>query len=271
MYKRQGEGGALLGGIYLDLFPREGKFTHNAAFGVRAGSVLTGQRPIKALICNLDRRGLNHQELQSLLHEFGHVLHGVLSRARYADQSGTAVRRDFVEAPSQMFEEWARREQSLRVFAEVCPECPALSGPQLEQLAAARRYGRGMFYARQWLLASFDLALHTGSPKSSLDIWQQMEGATRLGYVAGTLLPASFGHLLGGYESGYYGYMWSQVLALDMLSGFHDNLLDPAAGRRFRQIILEPGGSRSPQEMVEEFLGRKSNPTAFYAEITGTR
>lgn len=266
-----GETGALIGGIYLDLFPREGKFSHAAAFGVRSGSALIGQHPIKALICNLNGKGLDQHELETLVHEFGHVLHGVLSKARYADQSGTAVRLDFVEVPSQMFEEWARRERSLRVFADVCPECPVLSAQQIEQLAAARRFGAGIQYARQWLYASYDLALHTGAPKPALATWEQMEGATRLGHVPGTMMPAAFGHLMGGYEAGYYGYMWSQVLALDMLSAFRGDLLDAAVGQRYRHIILESGGSRPPEELVEEFLGRRPNSEAFHAEITGNR
>jgi len=266
-----GKSGALLGGLYLDLFPREGKFSHAAAFGIRNGSVLTGQHPIKALICNFNRQGLTPSELSTLVHEFGHALHGVLSRTRYADQSGTAVRWDFVEVPSLMFEEWARREQSLKVFAEVCPECQPLTTQQIEQLDAARRFGAGMRYARQWLFASYDLALHTGAPKPALATWEQMEGASRLGHVADTMMPASFTHIMGGYEAGYYGYMWSEVLALDMLSAFKGNLLDPAVGRRYRHTILEPGGSRPPQELVEEFLGRKPSPEAFFAEITGRR
>jgi len=261
--------GSLIGGIYLDLYPREGKFSHAAAFGIRNGSVLTGQHPIKALVCNFNSRGLTPDELSTLVHEFGHVLHGVLSRARYADQSGTAVRWDFVEVPSLMFEEWARRGQSLALFAEVCPECKPLTPEQIDQLAAARRFGAGMRYSRQWLFASYDLALHTGAPKSALDLWEQMEAASRLGHVAGTMMPASFTHIMGGYEAGYYGYMWSEVLALDMLSAYNGNLLDPVVGRRYRRTILEPGGSRAPQEIVEEFLGRKPSPDAFFAEITG--
>ncbi len=266
-----GTPGALIGSIYLDLFPRAGKFSHAAAFGIRNGSVLTGQHPIKALICNFNSKGLTPAELSTLVHEFGHVLHGVLSRSRYADQSGTAVRWDFVEVPSLMFEEWSRRESALRVFAEACPECRPLSTQQIEQLEAAHRFGAGIRYARQWLFASYDLALHTGAPKPAQATWEQMEGASRLGHVRGTMMPAAFTHVMGGYEAGYYGYMWSEVLALDMLSAFHGNLLDPVVGRRYRHTILEPGGSRPPQELVEEFLGRKPSPEAFFAEITGRR
>jgi len=271
IFERGANGDArnLIGGMYLDLFPRDGKYGHAAAFGVRNGSVLTGQRPIKALLCNLNERGLSPAELETLLHEFGHALHGVLSRARYADQSGTSVRLDFVEVPSQLFEQWGRAEESLRVFAQVCPQCPQLTSEQIEQLEAARRYGSGLQYARQWLLASYDLALHTGAPKSALATWQQMEGASRLGHVSGTIMPASFTHLMGGYEAGYYSYMWSEVLALDMLSAFHGHMLDPAVAQRLRHSILEPGGSRPPQELVEEFLGRKPNAAAFYAQISG--
>jgi thimet oligopeptidase len=267
----KGGSGAVLGGIYLDLLPRAGKFSHAAAFGVRRGSMLAGQHPIKALICNLNGKGLSPAELETLLHEFGHVLHGVLSKAAYADQSGTAVRRDFVEAPSMMFEEWARRDRSLRLFGEVCSQCPVLDARQLEQLAAARNFGAGLRYARQWLFAAYDLALHTGSPKPALATWEAMEGESRLGHVPGTMMPAAFTHLMGGYEAGYYGYMWAEVLALDMLSAFNGDLLDPAVGRRYRRSILEPGGSRPPEELVEEFLGRKPNSAAFYAEITGKR
>jgi thimet oligopeptidase len=266
-----GKAGTAIGAVYLDLFPREGKYGHAAAFGVRAGSALAGQRPVAALLANLDNKGLDQEELVTLVHEFGHVLHGVLSKARYADQSGTAVRLDFVEAPSQMFEEWGRREQPLRLFAQICPQCPRLDGAQLQQLEAAHRFGAGIRYAQQWLLAAYDLALHTGASKTALPAWEELEGATRLGYVPGTLFPAGFGHLMGGYEAGYYGYMWSEVLALDMLSAFHGNLLDPEVGRRYRKMILEAGGSRPPGELVERFLGRKPNADAFYAEITGRR
>ena len=269
--RSDGTDGPLVGGIYLDLFPRDGKFKHAAAFSVRSGSVLGGQTPIKALICNLDPNGLTHVELETLLHEFGHILHGVLSRARYADQSGTNVRLDFVEVPSQMFEEWGRRAQPLARFAQVCPECPQLTAEQVARLDDARRFGSGLRYARQWLYATYDMALHTGPVKSALTTWKDLEDATPLGHVAGTMMPASFGHLMGGYEAGYYSYMWSEVLALDMLSAFRGNLLDSAVGRRYRQWVLEPGGSRPPEELAEGFLGRKPDAGAFYEEIRGTR
>ena len=266
-----GAPGAFIGGIYLDLFPRDGKYNHAAAFTLRSVSTLSGRKPASALVANLDRKGLTQEELETLVHEFGHVLHGVLSKTRYADQGGTNVKRDFVEAPSQMFEEWARREEPLHLFAEICPECPQLSAQMVERLRKARLFGVGILYARQWQYASYDMVLHTGSPPSALQAWIEIERASLLGHVEGTTLPASFGHLVGGYAAGYYGYMWSQVLALDMLSGFHGRMLDPVEGRRYRKLILEMGGQRPPQELVETFLGRKPNSAAFFAEISGAR
>lgn len=273
VYDRRPDGarGDFVGGVYLDLFPREGKYNHAAAFPVRGASTLAGRTPISVLVANLDAKGLSHGELETLLHEFGHVLHGVLSKTRYVDQSGTSVKRDFVEAPSQMFEEWARREEPLALFAQVCPDCPRLTREQIGRLDAARRFGQGNFFARQGEYALYDMRLHTGAPPDPMREWIAIESATPLGYVEGSLFPAGFGHLMGGYSAGYYGYMWSQVLALDMLSAFNGKLMDPAAGRRYRDTILAAGGERQPQAMVRDFLGRAPDSAAFYAEINGER
>ncbi len=273
VYERTPDGkrGVFVGGIYLDLFPRDGKYNHAAAFGVRGVSTLAKRTPISVLVANLNAKGLNHDELETLLHEYGHVLHGVLSKTRYVDQSGTSVKRDFVEAPSQMFEEWARREEPLALFATVCPACPRLTKEQIAQLDAARKFGLGNYFARQEELALFDMRLHTGKPGAPMPPWIAIENADPLGYVEGSLFPARFGHLLGGYSAGYYGYMWSQVLALDMLSAFDGKLMNPSVGQRYRETILSSGGQRHPGTLVEAFLGRKPNSDAFYAEVNGTR
>jgi thimet oligopeptidase len=273
VYERLADGkrGAFVGGIYLDLFPRDGKYNHAAAFPVRGVSTLANRTPISVLVANLNAKGLNHDELETLLHEYGHVLHGVLSKTRYVDQSGTSVKRDFVEAPSQMFEEWARREEPLALFAQICPTCPRLSREQIAQLDAARKFGRGNFFARQGEYALYDMQLHTGRPGAPMPPWIAIENAGPLGFVEGSMFPAGFGHLLGGYAAGYYGYMWSQVIALDMLTAFDGKLMNPAVGQRYRQSILASGGQRKPHALVEAFLGRQPNSDAFYAEINGTR
>lgn len=261
----------LLGGIYLDLFPREGKYRHAAAFGVRGVSRLARRTPISVLVTNFNREGLTHDELETLLHEFGHVLHGVLSTADFNAHAGTNVVRDFVEAPSQMFEEWGRKPESLQLLQAVCPACPTLDEALIKRLDAARRYGKGMQYARQHLYASFDLAMTGSDPQDAMQTWKKMEIETPLGYVEGTAFPGSFTHIMGGYAAGYYGYMWSEVLALDMLSKFGDNLMNPNVGRRFRKTILANGGQIPAKDLVRQFLGRAPDNRAFFAEISGQR
>ncbi len=262
--------GAFLSGFYLDLYPREGKYNHAAAFPIRGVSTRAHRTPLSALVTNFNRQGLDQEEMETLLHEFGHVLHGVLSRAEYVSHAGTATTQDFVEAPSQMFEEWGRREESLALLAKVCPECPRLGRDDIARLEAARQYGQGIKYARQWLYAAFDMALST-DPRPPLEVWKAMEGATPLGYVPGTMFPAAFSHIASNYAAGYYGYMWSQVLALDMLSPFKGHMLDPRVGRRYRDTILAQGGQVEAADMVRKFLGRAPSSAAFFAEITGRR
>jgi len=263
--------GKFISGLYLDLYPREGKYAHAAAFPIFGTSRLAHRTPLAALLTNFSSKGLDHHEFETLLHEFGHLMHTVLSQADYAPQAGTNVMGDFVEAPSQMFEEWARREQTLALFKVVCPLCPQLSSDQIGRLDEARKVGRGVFYARQWLLAMYDMALSSEKPEPVMPLWKRMEGATPLGYVEGTMFPAGFEHIADGYGAGYYGYMWSQVLALDMLSAFDGNLLDPKVGKRYRDTILAQGGQAHPEKLVRNFLGREPDSRAFFAEITGTR
>jgi thimet oligopeptidase len=262
--------GRRLAGFYLDLYPREGKHNHAAAFPVRGASRLAARTPLSALVANFNRQGLEPRELETLLHEFGHVLHGVLSRTDYNSHAGTSTTIDFVEAPSQMFEAWAHREQPLALFAKVCPECPPLAKEAVARLEAARRFGAGIRYARQWLLAAFDMELST-HPQPALALWKRMESATPSGHVEGTMFPASFSHIAGHYAAGYYGYLWSEMLALDMLSVFGDNLLDPGVGHRYRETILSQGGQQEPAAMVRRFLGREPSGKAFFAEIAASR
>jgi thimet oligopeptidase len=270
VYDRRPDGGrgAFVGGIYLDLYPRDGKYSHAAAAPTYPASTLAGRKPASVMMANFDRKGLTASELRTLLHEFGHVLHGVLSTARYAAQAGTSVKRDFVEAPSQMFEAWMRRPETLALFADACPQCPRLSPEQIRRIESARNFGRAIQYSRQYLYASFDMRLHSGAPKQSLDTWIALEKATPLGHVEGTLKPANFAHLMGGYAAGYYGYLWSEVIAYDLLSAFEGRMMDQALGRRYRTEILARGGERPPRQLVEAFLGRPASPSAFFAELT---
>jgi thimet oligopeptidase len=259
----------VLGTIHLDIFPREGKYNHAAVFPIHHSSSLTNQLPRNALVTNFNRKGLDHNELETLLHEFGHALHGVLSRTRYADQAGTSVERDFVEAPSQMFEEWTRRPESLKLFETVCATCPKLSNEMIDRLNQARQYGQAIRYARQYQYAKYDLGLNRNKGIAPMVAWKASENEMPWGDT-GNEFPGQFGHLMG-YASAYYGYMWSEVMALDMLSAYKGNLMDKNVGKRYREMILARGSERPAADMVREFLGREPGTDAFFKEITGKR
>ena len=261
-----------IGGIYLDMLPREGKYGHAAAWPVRGGSTLAKRTPISVLVTNFDSAGLDSNELETMVHEFGHVLHGVLSTTRYVSQAGTSVEGDFVEAPSQMYEEWARALAPMSMLADFCkPACPRVDEKLVKRLDAAHNFGRGIRYSRQLLYASYDLAIHGPAALDPLATWNRMEEATLLGHVAGTQFPGQFDHLMNGYGAGYYGYMWSEVLALDMLSRYNGNLMDPVVGKRYRDKILSKGSELTGGELVRGFLGRAPNSKAFFDEISGQR
>ncbi len=261
--------GAHAGGIYLDLYPRDGKYKHAAAWPVRGVSRRSGRNPISVLVTNFDRQGLTHDELETLLHEFGHVLHGVLSTTHYLAHAGTSVQRDFVEAPSQMYEEWASRMESLSLLRNHCAECPPIDESLVERLNNAKKLGSGIDYGRQLLYASFDMALSAENPGPALETWSRMEGATPMGYVEPTQFPGTFEHISSGYAAGYYGYMWAKVIALDVISVFGADLMNSEMGRRFREMILSRGSEEPARDLVERFLGRPVASDAFFDHIRG--
>jgi thimet oligopeptidase len=121
------------------------------------------------------------------------------------------------------------------------------------------------------MYARYDLALTEEDPPDPLTAWAAMEDASPLGHVPGTRFPSSFGHIAGDYAAGYYGYMWSEALALDMVGVWGDDLMDPAVGRRFREKVLARGGELPAARLVRDFLGREPRPDAFFAEIRGAR
>jgi thimet oligopeptidase len=266
---RDAGSGAFIGGVYLDLFPREGKYKHAAAWPVRGVSTCAGRKPISVLVTNFNREGLTHDEMETLLHEFGHVLHGVLATTEYVTHSGTSVERDFVEAPSQMYEEWASRMESLSLMRAHCSSCPQIDEELVQRLVAAKKFGSGIDFGRQLLYASFDMALSNDEPGKCLDVWREMEGATPMGYVDGTSFPGAFEHIASGYAAGYYGYMWAKVIALDMVSAFGADLMNGATGRRFRQLILARGSEEPARSLVEAFLERPVSSEAFFQRIRG--
>ncbi len=258
---------ALLGTLFVDLYPRADKFNHAAVWSFRSVSTLVGRQPAAGLVVNFNRQGLTLDELETLLHEFGHAVHGLVSNTRYAGQGGTSVQRDFVEAPSQMLEEWVYDPRVLALFQQVCSSCKPVPTALLVQADKARQFGKGLKFARQHLYASYDLAVHGRSAQDPMALWATMEGATPVGHVQGTMFPAAFGHIAGGYAAGYYGYLWSLVLAEDLRTAFAADKLDGTTGRRYRAAVISRGGERAPSDLVQQFLGRPGNSKAFFTSL----
>jgi thimet oligopeptidase len=259
--------GATLAALYVDLYPREGKYNHAAVWSFRNGSLRLKRAPQAALIVNVDRNGLTLDDLETLLHEFGHAVHNNLSATRHVSQAGTSVLRDFVEAPSQMLERWVYDPRVLALMKNVCAACAPVPDALLAKAEAAKHHGKGTLYARQWLYAAFDLAMHGAQAPEPMALWARMEGATQLGHVPGSMFPAGFAHVATGYGAGYYGYLWSEVVAADMRTAFADDRLDPEVGRRYRRTILANGSQHRPDDLVRRFLGRDSDARAFFEEL----
>lgn len=260
-------GGALLGTLFVDLFPRPDKYNHAAVWSFRNVSTRSGRLPAAALVTNFDRQGLTLGELETLLHEFGHALHALLSSTRYASAGGTNVQLDFAEAPSQMLEEWVYDPAVLALFLAGCADCPAPPRDMIERAERARHFAKGLFFSRQLVYARYDLALHGRRVEAPLRLWSRMEAVTPLGHVPGTMFPAGFGHLVSGYGAGYYGYLWSLVVAEDLRTAFAADRLDAATGRRYRDTVLANGGQVAPEELVRRFLGRPMGRDAFFRSL----
>jgi thimet oligopeptidase len=250
--------------LYVDPYPREGKYNHAAVWNFRNGAASVPRQAQSALVVTLDRRGLTLRELESLMHEFGHTLRNNLSATRYASDGGENVAQDFAEAPSQMLEDWVYDKRVLKVFQEVCPACKPVPDEMVDKARAARDFGKGMQVARQQLYAAYDLALHGPGAPDPMETWQKMEAATSLGYVPGTTFPTGFAHIAGGYGAGYYGYLWSQAVAADLGTAFAADRLDPRTGARFRSTVLAEAAQKPPQQVVKDFLGRDGSSQAFF-------
>ncbi|HZS37978.1 MAG TPA: M3 family metallopeptidase [Polyangia bacterium] len=258
------EGERLVGRIYLDMHPREGKYKHYAQFSLASG-VRERRLPEGVLMCNFSRPGaepalLEHSDVRTFFHEFGHLLHHVLGgHVRWAGLSGVATEWDFVEAPSQMLEEWIWDPETLKTFARHYQTDEPIPAELIERARAADEYGKGLWVRQQMFYAATSLELHARDPRG-LDttklVAELQEQYTPFKYVDGTFFHESFGHL-SGYSAIYYTYMWSLVIAKDLFSVFrHHGLLDHATAQRYRRAVLEPGGSKPAAQLVKDFLGR---------------
>ncbi|HAM42266.1 MAG TPA: hypothetical protein DCP52_00255 [Elusimicrobia bacterium] len=271
--------GELVAYFYMDLYPREGKYKHAACFGLVDGEEKqdgTYQIPFVAIVANLNKPSgdtpslLKHGEVETLFHEFGHVLHNALTKAKYSAFSGTSVSWDFVEAPSQMLERWAWDPQVLKKISKHYKTGEPLPDELIKRMIAAKNFGAGGMYLRQDFFAQYDMTLHTAdtTPDSTKLYFALTKKIRGLPLTKGTIPQASFGHIMGGYDAGYYGYLWSEVIAEDFFGEFKKHgIFNPETGLKFRREILEKGGTLDEEKMVENFLGRPADNKPFLKSI----
>jgi thimet oligopeptidase len=266
----------LIGYFYLDMIPRDLKYDHFAAFPLISARVLpNGQysRPVASIVGNFNPPSdgkpslLNHYEVETAFHEFGHIMHQTLTTAPYASLSGSNVAQDFVEAPSQMLENWVWNAGILSQLSSHYKTGEKLPKALLDGMLKADDFNKGYLNSRQLTFGLFDMAIHTtDGPVDVTEVYKQtFRDVIGLEPIETSHFPASFGHLMGGYDAGYYGYMWSLVYAQDMFTRFEQGgLLSPQVGADYRTWILEKGSMIDAIEVVRGFLGREPNSDAFY-------
>jgi Zn-dependent oligopeptidase len=275
--------GEPLGLFYFDMFPREGKFNHFAQFDIIGGKQLPDgkyQRPTVTLLCNFPPPAegkpslLSHDDVETLFHEFGHVLHSIVTRVKAGRFAGSHVPGDFVEAPSQMLQNWVWDKKVLDTFAsdyrDASKKIPAET---IEKLKEARLATIGLWYRRQFAFASLDLAMHEKHPENEaydcVAMTNPILQKVFLPIDPNTAFVAFFGHM-NGYDAGYYGYAWADAIAADMATVFEkspEGYLDKNAGMRLRNEIYAVGDSRDATASIEKFLGRKQSVEPFLKHI----
>ena len=272
--------GKLKGRFYLDLHPRANKYGHAACFPMITGKNTDNgyQVPTATLVCNFsaptaDKPALMpHSQVNTFFHEFGHVLHHLMTTSELSSQAGFSVAQDFVEAPSQIFENWAWDYDALKLFAKHYETDEVLPKALFDKMLAAKNVGSGWGAAGQIFYGTLDMTLHDkydpNGEKTTTEVVEELQNELLpTSYVPDTHMQAAFGHL-NGYGASYYGYLWSKVYAQDMFSEFEKNgILDKETGKRYRDIILAKGSTEKEIDLVKEFLGREPNNEAFLKSL----
>ncbi|OTB12681.1 hypothetical protein K445DRAFT_320818 [Daldinia sp. EC12] len=285
------EGDGFVGYLYLDLHPRQGKYGHAANFNLQPGFRQkdgTRRYPATALVCNFSKPTeskpslLKHDEVVTLFHELGHGIHDLAGRTTYSRFHGTATVRDFVEAPSQMLENWCWTPSQLKALSNHYKTGEKIPDELIEKQISTKHVNDALFNLRQLHFGIFDMTVHSPATHEELekidfsvlynDLRTQiagLKGPEALGEPSNWGNgQATFGHLIGGYDAGYYGYLSSEVYSTDMFySVFKKDPMNGKEGRRYRHTVLERGGSQDEMTTLEQFLGRKPSSDAFYAEL----
>lgn len=274
-----------IGYLYLDLHPREGKYGHAANFSLikRSTDLETGDEtyPVTALVCNFSKSTaskpalLKHSEVTTFFHELGHGIHDLVGRSKYASLSGTSVDWDFVEAPSQMLEYWTWSKDQIIELSAHYKDGSKMPEETAEALVRSKHVLESLATLRQLFFGIFDFTVHTKTPEEAAnldltDLWNRLREEVSLVKNNGirTSGYAAFGHIMGGYDSGYYGYLWSLVFASDMFhSKFAKDPMDSHIGLEYLNKVIGRGGSEDADKCLVEFLGREPNNKAFLKEL----
>lgn len=271
----------IIGYFFTDLHPRDNKYSHPSMWplinghrdGYKSPNYVT---PVATLMGNFSKSTpetpslLSHDEVATLFHEFGHILHGLLTTASYASQSGTAVAWDFVEVPSQMLEHWVWDKEILNILSGHYKNSnEKLPSEIVDNMLKAKNHMVGYTTTRQLVLATYNHILHAGSvPENITKVYNDLNFkhvGVRL--PEDNIFAAGFGHLIG-YAGAYYSYLWSNVYECDLFTRFKkDGLLNPVLGKEYRDKVLAVGSSRDEMETVKDFLGREPNNESFLEEI----
>ena len=281
VYEVRNEAGELMAVLYMDFFPRESKRQGAWMTEFRGVNVVDGneQRPLVQLVMNFTKPTgntpslLTFDEFTTFLHEFGHGLHGILAKGKYESINGTSVKRDFVELPSQIMENWAYEKEYLDLWAKHYQTGEPMPAELIEKIVAAKNYLAAYYNVRQLSFGMLDMAWHTITEPYAGDILEFEKKAIAptqvLPYVDGTAMQTAFTHIFsGGYASGYYGYKWAEVLAADAYSYFtEEGIFSKKVASKFYHEVLEKGGHEHPMTLYKNFRGHKPKTQALIDQM----